>query len=52
MNSPGPKADSNEGSIVPTKDAWEKPEILSYSPARNAEGLRYNPGDGISNLTP
>lgn len=31
---------------------WVKPEIVSFVPAKAAEGIRYRPTDGISNLTP
>lgn len=34
------------------KEAWDKPSITSYLPANAAEGISYNPLDGISNLTP
>ena len=30
---------------------WVKPEIVSFLPAKAAEGIRYRPTDGISNLT-
>lgn len=30
---------------------WVKPEIISFLPAKAAEGIRYRPTDGISNLT-
>jgi hypothetical protein len=33
------------------KEAWEKPSITSHIPANAAEGISYNPLDGISNLT-
>lgn len=31
--------------------AWVKPEIISFLPAKAAEGIGYRPTDGISNLT-
>jgi len=31
---------------------WVKPEIVSFLPAKAAEGIRYRPTDGLSNLTP
>jgi hypothetical protein len=30
---------------------WIKPEIVSFKPIEAAEGISYNPTDGISNLT-
>jgi len=39
-------------SLQMSKDAWEKPEIVSYTPAKGAQGISYTPSDGISNLTP
>ena len=30
---------------------WVKPEVTSYAPVKAAEGISYNPSDGISNLT-
>ena len=53
VNSRGPETDSNPvGPVAARKDAWETHEIVSYAPAKNAEGISYNPNDGISNLTP
>lgn len=34
------------------RDEWVKPEIVSFLPAKAAEGISYRPTDGISNLTP
>ena len=34
------------------KEAWSKPEIVSYKPAASAQGISYTPLDGLSNLTP
>jgi hypothetical protein len=34
------------------KEEWVKPEIVSFLPAKAAEGIAYRPTDGISNLTP
>jgi hypothetical protein len=36
---------------IDAKEAWDKPSITSYLPANAAEGLAYNPLDGVSNLT-
>lgn len=33
------------------KEAWSRPEIVSYKPAVSAKGISYTPLDGISNLT-
>lgn len=33
------------------REAWSKPEIVSYKPASSAQGISYRPNDGISNLT-
>lgn len=33
-------------------DSWVAPEVKSFSPIKAAEGLSYQPGDGIYNLTP
>jgi hypothetical protein len=30
---------------------WSKPEITSFKPITDAEGISYRPSDGISNLT-
>jgi hypothetical protein len=43
-NSQEPKTDS-------ATPEWLKPEIVSFLPAKAAEGIRYRPSDGISNLT-
>lgn len=34
------------------KPRWRKPEITSFKPITDAEGISYQPSDGISNLTP
>jgi hypothetical protein len=42
----------NENSVAPTEiDEWVKPEIVSFLPAKAAEGISYRPTDGISNLS-
>jgi hypothetical protein len=33
-------------------DGWVKPEIVSFAPVEAAEGIMYNPSDGLANLTP
>jgi hypothetical protein len=33
------------------REAWIKPEIVSFEPVKAAQGISYNPQDGISNLT-
>ena len=46
---------SEERSIAADEDqaeVWIKPEIVSFAPAKAAEGISYLPGDGIYNLTP
>jgi hypothetical protein len=36
---------------IQDKRAWRRPEIVSFTPASEAEGpFGFNPGDGISNL--
>lgn len=30
---------------------WVKPRIESFLPAKAAEGIAFNPADGLSNLT-
>jgi hypothetical protein len=42
---PGVQPQSDE------KEAWQKPEIISFQPVVSAQGISYNPADGISNLT-
>ena len=32
-------------------DEWVKPEIVSFLPAKAAEGISYRPTDGFSNLS-
>lgn len=46
------QAPKNGQDLQTSKDAWEKPEIVSYTPAKDAQGISYTPSDGISNLTP
>jgi hypothetical protein len=36
---------------IETNDGWMKPEILSFAPVEVAEGISYNPSDGLANLT-
>lgn len=43
---------NQETSSTEELQAWIKPEILSFKPVEAAEGIRYRPSDGISNLTP
>lgn len=31
--------------------AWVKPAIVSFQPAKAAEGISYRPLDGLANLT-
>lgn len=33
------------------EESWVKPELASYAPVAAAEGIWYNPTDGLSNLT-
>lgn len=33
-------------------DTWVKPEVTSFAPVKAAEGISYNPTDGLTNLTP
>lgn len=37
--------------IQEDEGSWVKPEVTSYAPVKAAEGISYNPTDGISNLT-
>jgi len=41
---------NDEQTEVKTEE-WVKPEIVSFLPAKAAEGISYRPLDGISNLT-
>lgn len=42
----------NENNVAPGEaQEWVKPEIVSFLPAKAAEGISYRPTDGISNLT-
>jgi hypothetical protein len=45
------KIETGETVATPALDAWVKPEIVSFEPAKAAEGISYNPEDGIQNLT-
>lgn len=38
--------------IAADDETWVKPQIVSFLPAKAAEGISYRPNDGISNLTP
>jgi hypothetical protein len=42
---------NNEQTAKVETEEWVKPEIVSFLPAKAAEGLSYRPLDGISNLT-
>lgn len=33
-------------------ETWVKPEVASYAPVKAAEGISYNRGDGLTNMTP
>lgn len=35
-----------------TDQTWIKPEVTSFAPVKVAEGISYQPMDGVSNLTP
>lgn len=37
---------------APAGEAWIKPEVTSFAPVKAAEGISYNPTDGLTNLTP
>lgn len=42
----------NENNVAPGEiEEWVKPEIVSFQPAKAAEGISYRPTDGISNLS-
>jgi hypothetical protein len=42
----------NENNVATAEvDEWVKPEIVSFLPAKAAEGISYRPTDGISNLS-
>ncbi len=34
------------------KKPWLEPDIVTFQPAAAAEGVSYNPTDGLTNLTP
>jgi hypothetical protein len=42
---------ANETHGASANPPWVKPEIVSFEPAKAAEGISYNPQDGIANLT-
>lgn len=46
-----PENQGTEPAIVSEDDTWVKPEVVSFLPAKAAEGISYRPTDGISNLT-
>ncbi|NML04895.1 hypothetical protein [Sphingomonas sp. G-3-2-10] len=33
-------------------ETWVKPQVESYAPVKAAEGISYNRGDGLTNMTP
>ncbi|NML04894.1 hypothetical protein [Sphingomonas sp. G-3-2-10] len=33
-------------------ESWVKPQVESYAPVKAAEGIFYNRGDGLTNMTP
>ena len=35
-----------------TGETWIKPEVTSFAPVKAAEGISYNPLDGLTNMTP
>ena len=46
------KLPSNENNVASGEtEEWIKPEIVSFQPAKAAEGIAYRPTDGISNLS-
>ena len=45
------KVETTENPAETHAEAWVKPEIVSFEPAKAAEGISYNPRDGIQNLT-
>jgi hypothetical protein len=46
------RTDLHDEIATDPKEAWDKPSITSYLPADAAEGISYNPLDGLTNLTP
>ncbi len=34
-----------------TRESWVKPEITSFKGIAAAQGISYNPGDGLDNLS-
>jgi len=44
--------EQNEAVETQAAEAWIKPEVTSFAPVRAAEGISYNPTDGLTNLTP
>jgi hypothetical protein len=54
MNSTNDILNSGESIAVDAPvalDTWVKPEIVSFKPLAAAQGISYNPLDGISNLS-
>lgn len=47
-----PENQTPDRSAAADEDTWVKPQIVSFLPAKAAEGISYRPTDGISNLTP
>jgi len=43
---------SNEELGKDQAEVWIKPQLVSFSPVKAAEGISYQPGDGLYNLTP
>ena len=42
----------NTPTVGDEDETWVKPEVKSFSPVKAAEGISYQPSDGIYNLTP
>jgi len=47
-----PEEQNVTGVEARAEEAWIKPEVTSFAPVRAAEGISYNPTDGLTNLTP
>jgi len=45
------KLPKNDEQTEVKTEQWVKPEIVSFVPAKAAEGIAYRPTDGFSNLT-
>lgn len=45
------KLPKNDEQTKVESEEWVKPEIVSFLPAKAAEGISYRPTDGFSNLT-